>query len=38
MNLEEEFSEEEVHLCLKLCNGNKALGADGFNMKFLQEF
>lgn len=36
--LESEFTEEEIYESLKLSNGDKALGPDGFNMKFLQEF
>ncbi|XP_059664125.1 uncharacterized protein LOC132309882 [Cornus florida] len=33
--LEEPFSEEEVFSALKSCNGDKALGLDGFTMRFL---
>lgn len=32
--LESEFSAEEVWEAVKLCNGNKALGPDGFNLMF----
>lgn len=36
--LEEEFTEVEVFDGLNLCNGSKATGPDGFNVKFLQRF
>lgn len=36
--IEERFIDEEVFGCLRDCNGDKALGPNGFNMKFLQEF
>lgn len=36
--LEVEFTEIEVLDSLNMCNGDKAPGLDGFNMKFLQDF
>lgn len=36
--LETEFSESEIAAALKSCDGNKALGPDGFNLKFIQTF
>lgn len=35
---EMEFSEEEIKESVNLCNGDKAPGLDGFNMKFMQKF
>lgn len=32
------FTEEEIKGFLDECNGDKALGLDGFNMKFYQVF
>ncbi|XP_021912512.1 uncharacterized protein LOC110826216 [Carica papaya] len=36
--LEAAFTEEEIKGCLDECNGEKAPGLDGFNMKFYQVF
>lgn len=36
--LESEFTEHGIFACLKDCNGDKAPGLDGFNMKFFQSF
>ncbi|XVF06594.1 hypothetical protein REPUB_Repub06bG0062400 [Reevesia pubescens] len=36
--LETPFCEEEVWHALHSCDGNKSLGPDGFNMKFLQVY
>lgn len=36
--LEVEFTADEVLEGLKSCNGNKAPGPDGFNLKFIQSF
>ncbi|XP_028052004.1 uncharacterized protein LOC114256537 [Camellia sinensis] len=35
--LEAEFTEEEISSVIKTCNGNKALGPDGFNMAFFKK-
>lgn len=37
-SLEAVFTKEEVSDCLKIWDGNKAPGSNGFTMKFLQEF
>lgn len=37
-NIEKEFTEEEIEVALMDCNGDKAPGLDGFNMRFLQDF
>jgi len=34
VRLQENFTEEEVLRCLKLCAGDKAPGPDGFSMGF----
>ncbi|KAK2664284.1 hypothetical protein Ddye_002858 [Dipteronia dyeriana] len=36
-NPEEVFSKEEVWVALSSCDGNKALGLDGFNLKFIKD-
>lgn len=36
--LEDDFSEEKIKESLNMCNGAKAPGLDGFNIKFLQKF
>lgn len=33
--LEDESIEEDIHACLRECDGDKASGPDGFNLKFL---
>ncbi|CAL5404238.1 unnamed protein product [Camellia sinensis] len=35
--LEAEFTEEEVRTVIRCCDGNKALGPDGFNMSFFKK-
>ncbi|KAK0594545.1 hypothetical protein LWI29_014617 [Acer saccharum] len=35
--LEESFSAEEVKVAIDSCDGNKALGLDGFNLNFIKE-
>lgn len=36
--VEQEFTEEEIHVALMSCNGDKAPVPDDYNMRFLQEF
>lgn len=36
--LEEKFTEEEILDCPRECDGDKAPGPDGFNIKFFQTF
>lgn len=36
--MEAEFSEEEIFEGLHACDGDKAPGPDGFNLKFFREF
>lgn len=38
IDIEREFSKDEILEGLKECNSNKAPGPDGFNMEFLQDF
>lgn len=36
--LETDFTEDEIVAALKSCDGDKAPGPDGFNLKFMQTF
>lgn len=38
INMEREFTEDEVKEVLMSCNGDKALGPNGFNMRFWRNF
>lgn len=38
MQLEVEFTEEEIYDSLHGCDGDKAPGTDGFNLRFFQEY